>query len=407
MKTFSATYRAQSKPVRTLLAALGCFLLWGVLTLGLRGGLGRITLGADFYIYWDAGRAVVLEGKNPYSPEVVADIQRGILGREAKPGEDQLAFAYPTYALLPTLPFLFMPFEWAQSGWMALQLLIVFFCARLAMRKSPPWMLPALFFFYPLFFGLLLGNFVVFVAAFFLLFFGLTLRKEPPAHSVQILLGFGLAWAACKPQFAWLLLAFALLLSLRLHLRGIFIGFAAGVPTWLLIAFLFYPGWVSAWVDRVLIYPSYTQNIPTLTLILNSFLPAGLSAALTGAVAFACLFLLFRLGRAWWRSKLEPIYLLTFLGVVTFLFHLHSIAYDQLVLYVPFVLWAAHFAVNHRAAALWWLFFFLLSWVAFFVGLNLPAIDTIPVLFFAAWWGWLYQRRQASPQTPAPIQLPD
>jgi hypothetical protein len=357
------------------------------LTLGLRAALGSTTLGADFYIYYHAGQAVILEGKNPYSPEVTAEIQRAILGQEALPGEDQLAFAYPPFALLPALPFLFLPFDWAQSGWMAFQLLFVFFTARSALRGAPRWMLPAVFLFYPFFFGLLLGNFVILVAAIFLVFYGLLLREDPPTQTTQILLGIGLAWAACKPQFAWLLLVFALLLAFRLRLRAVWISFLVGAAALLLISFLIYPNWISDWVNQVLIYPSYTQDIPTLTLILNTILPTGVSAALTGAAAFACLFLFFRLGRAWWRGHLPPITLLAFLGVVTFLFHLHSIAYDQLVLYVPFILWAAHFARSRRAAALWWGFFLLLSWAAFFIGLNYPAVDTLPVLFFALWFG--------------------
>ncbi len=371
---------------RGLLMALAVLLLWGLLTLGLRAALGRITLGADFYIYWHSGRAAVLEGRNPYDPEVTAEIQRAILGHEALPGEDQLAFAYPPFALLPALPFLFMPFDWAQSGWMAFQLLAIFFAARLAMRKAPPWMLPAVFLFYPFFFGLLLGNFDVFVTAILLSFYALVLRPEPPDRTAQVLLGIGLVWAACKPQFAWLLLAFALDLSFRKHLRTLWISFLAAIPTLLLAAFIIYPDWINAWVNQVLLYPSYTQNVPTLALLLNAFLPSDLSAILTGAAAFLCLLLIFRLGRKWFQGRLPAITLLGFLGTITFLFQLHSMAYDQMVMYIPFLLWAAHYASSRRATALWWGFFLLLSWVCFFLGLSMPALDTLPVLFFALWW---------------------
>ena len=48
----------------------------------------QIPSGNDFYPRWRGTRALLLEGKDPYSEEVTLEIQRGMYGRPAREDED-------------------------------------------------------------------------------------------------------------------------------------------------------------------------------------------------------------------------------------------------------------------------------------------------------------------------------
>jgi len=67
----------------------------------------QIPSGNDFYSRWRGTRALLLEGKDPYSEEVTLKIQRGMYGRPARGDEDRVAFAYPLYVSLYILPLAF------------------------------------------------------------------------------------------------------------------------------------------------------------------------------------------------------------------------------------------------------------------------------------------------------------
>ena len=69
----------------------------------------RVPSGNDFYPRWHGTRAVLLEGRDPYSREVTLEIQEAIYGRPARESEDQVAFAYPLYISLLILPFALLP----------------------------------------------------------------------------------------------------------------------------------------------------------------------------------------------------------------------------------------------------------------------------------------------------------
>lgn len=67
----------------------------------------QIPSGNDFYSRWRGTRALLLEGKDPYSEEVTLEIQKGMFGRPARGDEDRVAFAYPLYVSLFILPLAF------------------------------------------------------------------------------------------------------------------------------------------------------------------------------------------------------------------------------------------------------------------------------------------------------------
>ncbi len=62
-----------------------------VLTIGLKTLVtSKISLGADYFTFWQAGKALFLRGVSPYDPATTSLIQQGIYGRLARAGEDQL-----------------------------------------------------------------------------------------------------------------------------------------------------------------------------------------------------------------------------------------------------------------------------------------------------------------------------
>jgi len=75
----------------------------------------QIPSGNDFYPRWRGTRALLLEGKDPYSEEVTLETQKGMCGRPARGNEDQVAFAYPLYVSLFILPLAFLPYPQAQA----------------------------------------------------------------------------------------------------------------------------------------------------------------------------------------------------------------------------------------------------------------------------------------------------
>ena len=76
---------------------------------------------SDLYPRWLGARELLLNHRNPYSPEVTREIQRGYYGRELdprRPGDpiDQQAFAYPVYVAFLLAPTLGLPFEVVRVG---------------------------------------------------------------------------------------------------------------------------------------------------------------------------------------------------------------------------------------------------------------------------------------------------
>jgi len=83
----------------------------------------------DFIEYWAAAR-LLLEGKNPYSHELLLSLQSSIGWSDQKP----LMMWNPPWALSFVLPFGFLSFEVGKSLWLLVNLLIVFLCIDLSWR---------------------------------------------------------------------------------------------------------------------------------------------------------------------------------------------------------------------------------------------------------------------------------
>jgi len=75
----------------------------------------RFPGGNDFYSRWAGARALLLEGRDPYSLDVTVEIQ-AVIGvdpiQEGKGG-----FAYPLYVLFLFWPLVYLPYDWTLAIW--------------------------------------------------------------------------------------------------------------------------------------------------------------------------------------------------------------------------------------------------------------------------------------------------
>lgn len=394
-------------PLRNILiflATAGFILLFTVL---IHAALNGNRIGADFYIFWRAGRAYTVEHTNPYSPAVTEQIQQDIYRRAARPGEDHLAFAYPFYSLFGLLPTLWLSYDWAISFWYALTivallaLLLAIFPARGKLTSLTALVL------FPITFGLVMGNFAIPVTLALLTFMGLIMLRGQRSTGVQALAGILLAWATLKPQFTWLLLLFILLYALKNRLKPFLIAFTGTAGLFVGLSFLLLPGWVMDWVRNVQDYASYQQVSPVMVELLRFILPApaanGLGLALMAVVLISGAYIIW----LWWRGRLHWLQACAWLGLATFLVHPHGMSYEQLPSLIPLLLWVAQQGSlrargGAKWAALFWIGALVISWIPLAVGRHIPNFDRTPILWTATWVVWFITRRVGADAADAP-----
>lgn len=368
-------------------AALLALVLFTVL---IHTALAGNHLGADFFTFWVAGKAFFSEQTNPYSETVTLQSQMGIYGRPALPEEDQVAFAYPLYSLLAVLPASLMPYDWAISFWLALNILVlVSILYWIFPAKAKPFSLSVLLL-YPVFFGLVMGNFAVFVGIAILFFFGVIVQGQNRGHAAQIASALLLAWATAKPQFVWIYLIFILVITVRQRLWTFLAALAGFGFLFAGFAFAVLPGWLLQWIQRVQEYAVYVQGRPSAVQLLRAVVP-DTAAVILGwfvmAAAFATTLLLMR---RWWQGKTHWLPTAAWAGLTTFLIHPHGISYEQITFLIPVILWVSQ-RPSWRSPELlfFWIGTLVISWLPFFSGIRTEAVDRSPVLFNAVWVVWL------------------
>lgn len=378
---------------QTIFAVILLALVFGGLVFAVHRLLAENTLGIDLFVFWSSGRAMLFEGRSPYDPAINQQVQLAIFGRLAEAGEDPMLFAFPPYGLLPVLPLLALPFDWAQATWFVFYLLAACSLPYLLFPRAPRWLtltLPAL---YPVTFALILGNYVFLIGLILLFTCALVVMQPYPARKWQILAGILLAWTTIKPQFVWLYLGFIALYSLRYRRWPLIASFCAALGAMLLISWLIVPTWLTDWFKQVQDYAQINQVESIAHSYLRLFLPAAwlgpanLAALLTFLAATAWIL------RSWWQGRLADLPALAWVGLVTNLFDPRAISYEQITLVVPFFLWAA----SQKRYAPAWLAALVISWGLFstaVTGVYPLATEQGPILGYSLWLIWFL--RQAS-----------
>ena len=222
--------------------------------------------GYDFIPRWLGTRLFIMEGESPYSEATSQQIQQRILGRLARPEEDQSLFVYPFYAIILFLPFaIFEDFAVARVVLMAVMEVAILVIAglgiNLARWKIPPIPLGIVMLFsilwYPSVRPVINTNISVLIALFiFLALWAIRAGQD-------VLAGFLLVLATAKPQMVILLVPFILIWALfqrRFLLITSFLGILAVV---IAASLLLLPGWPMDFLRQLLAYPEYTlPNTP-------------------------------------------------------------------------------------------------------------------------------------------------
>jgi hypothetical protein len=262
---------------------------------------------SDLYPRWLGARELLLRGRDPYSPEITVEIQRGYYGRPldaSRPDDprDRQGFAYPLYVaflLAPLIGFSFHAvqifFHWFLIAITAGSLLLWLRCLR--------WKLP----------GLVIASCMVFVLGSVPVVQGVKLQQLTLVVAVLIagsaaataggfLLWGGalLALATIKPQLALPAVAWLLFWAVSdwQSRRRLVFGFAAMTALLLVGSETVLPGWWRMFLAAVRQYHQYTQNESVLDQLVNGGLGrygGTLFAVVAGVV---CIPILWRLRRA-------------------------------------------------------------------------------------------------------------
>ena len=377
--------------VRWMLVLLVCLATLALFTVLLHFAVGGTPFGADFYTFWLGAKAVFAERINPYSAEVTLASQMGIYGRAAYPTEDQVAFAYPPFSLLAILPAAWMEFGWARAFWMALNILTILGVLLFGLSAFQRKVTLGYLIFYPVAFGLILGNFAVLMGSLMTLVLYRLVLANDTAKGWQIAGGLLLAWCTAKPQFVYLFALFLVLWALRKR-RWLFLGsLAASVVGLWGLAFLLVPGWLGTWLGRIVEYAGYVQSQLTLETLLSLVFPPMLAHTLTLILAAGLVCGTLVLLWTWWKGKLTSLPMIAWLGWLTYLLHPRGIAYEQITFLVPLLLWVATAdKIKKWQMGLFWVGSIFISWLCFALGKwVLHPLDAMPVVWNGVWVVWL------------------
>ncbi len=224
---------------------------------------------SDLYPRWLGARELLLHGRNPYSPEITREIQRGYYRRPLDPArpddpKDEQGFVYPAYVVFLLAPTVGLPFDVVQVGFRWLLVGLAVASAVLWLRVLR-WkvsfgtmfvMTVLMLGWLPMVQGIKLQQLSLLVAG---LLAGCGACLAGGWLSCG---GMLLALATIKPQLAWpvVLWLVAWAVSDWRSRRNLFIGFALTMLLLLVGAELVLPGWPRMFFQAIGQYHRYTQN---------------------------------------------------------------------------------------------------------------------------------------------------
>ena len=305
----------------------------------------QIPSGNDFYPRWRGTRAVLLEGKDPYSEEVTLEIQKGIYGRPAREDEDQVAFAYPLYVSLFVLPFALLSYPLAQAFWLSALILaalaaLIIILRTLDWHPSPAGLAGLALWtvlFYPTARSIMLGQISIIVLA----LVALALWTLKLGH--KTLAGSLLALSTIKPQMVFLVVPFLLLMTVRRRDHRTLAGFLCAMGILLVVSWMVLPGWMPSFVAGLSSYHSYTEiyraGTSPIGYLVAGLVPPYLSGPMTAAVSLG---LGISLAFAWFGAftdRLDPSAVISYTVVATLLLPGETGTTNQVLLLLPIIAW--------------------------------------------------------------------
>jgi hypothetical protein len=295
----------------------------------------------DFYSRWAGARALILEGCDPYSPEVTAEIQPVIGIDPSVEGEGKGGFAYPLYVIFTFWPLVYVPFAWAQAIWMVtLQWVTV--GAVLALTRLERWqpsppgltgLVLAALFLYVVTRSIMLGQFSLHVTLFLVLTL-LALRRD---HDVWA--GVALAATSIKPQMVILIAPWLILWAVVQRRWRFLAGLGAGGMAFLLGSLALFPRWPISFVEDVRRYGEVAGGRHPLALASSLAWPQGPDAVRYGLAGLLLLAMLAAWRRGWSSTTGDFDQATHWTIVVSLLVPFQTGTTNQAMLLIPLLAW--------------------------------------------------------------------
>ncbi|HJX38118.1 MAG TPA: glycosyltransferase family 87 protein [Anaerolineae bacterium] len=366
----------------------------------------------DFYPRWRGARALIVEGRDPYSADVTLQIQKDMYGRLAREDEDQVAFAYPLYVSLFVLPFALLPYPLAQAFWLSTLILtalaaLIVMVRTLHWNPSPAGLVGLALWsvlFYPTARSILLGQFSVIVLAL------LALALWAIHRGNLFLAGCLLAFSTVKPQMVFLIVPFLLFSTWRRGQRRTLAGFLCTMAVLLIVTSALLPTWIPSFVSALASYQSYTsiyrEGRSPLGVLISYLLPSSLAWPATVLLSFATLVYV---SYAWiksFRQQGDASLALFITIIATLLLPAQTGTTNQVLLLLPILYWLAEPSIARTAKAALSSLLLVAPWLLFLLTFaqrnGEHAIMSIPLPMMAIALLWWTDRRRAHRQEHSP-----
>jgi hypothetical protein len=255
--------------------------------------------GNDFYSRWAGARALLLEGRDPYSLEVTKEIQvvKGI----DPTLEGKGSFSSPLHVLFVFWPLVYVPFDWAQAIWMvALQwVAVATVIGLLILEQWRPSLagLTGLFLgtllFYPVARSIILGQFTLHVTLFLVAALWALQRGRDGWAGVW------LAATSIKPQMVVFVAPWLVLWAVRRRRWRLVGGLLAVGGVLLLASLALFPRWPISFLEDVRRYSGVAGGRNPLVILMDLVWPGGPEPVRYGLAGLLMLVMLWAWRRGW------------------------------------------------------------------------------------------------------------
>lgn len=313
----------------------------------------KVLAAADFHSRWYGGKVLLVEGRDPYSPEVTAEIE-AIRDPEGN-RNNSFSFAFPLHVIFTFWPLSYFSYDWAQSFWMVTLQWAIFAITLLMMRMvgwkpSPLGIGGALLgsiFFYPAARTILLGQFTLHVTLFMALsIYFLRQRRDGWA-------GIWLAATSIKPQMVLMVGVWMVLWALFKRRTRFLWGLIGGGLALLAGSMILLPRWPISFFEDIQRYAAVASGRNPMDVLGEFILPG--SPTLIGTVVTVVL-LLSTLVAWYWGvgGKISPVridprdedlanirfeWVLFWTIAVSLLVLFQTGSTNQMLLFIPLFLW--------------------------------------------------------------------